>query len=210
MSFIVKKSIALLSLSLIFAASAYATDQNQLSALLKQLNNVSGAFVQHTFDGKGDLLQTQKGTLAIRFPNQFRWKSEEPYAQLLVSNGNKLWQYDEDLEQVTVQKLDQRITATPALLLSGSHGEIEKEYDIYSELLQSEQHFVLIPKSQAALFDRLRLEFDGDKKLVRMVIKDEVGQKTVIRLLDMTNDSSLSSSSFEFEIPEGTDVITSE
>lgn len=185
-------------------------EYDALSKNLKQLNDVSADFVQHTFDGKGALLQTQKGKLTLRHPNKFRWESMEPYAQLLVSNGETLWQYDADLEQVTVQTLNTKLSATPALLLSGNATQIANEYDIYSETLQDEQHFVLIPKQVDVLFDRLRLEFNKDQLLMRMVIQDEVGQKTIIRFQNIKPASDLSSSYFDFTAPEGVDVIRSE
>ena len=80
---------------------------------------------------------------------------------------------------------------------------------MYSEKLQDEFHFVLIPKRTDALFDRLRLEFDANKNLMRMVIKDEVGQKTVISLSNVKKMNKIASDVYEFTVPEGTDVIES-
>ena len=197
----------------LFSCSAYASnapEYTQLSGFLKKLDGLSAQFVQHTFDGKGVVLQTQKGLVKLKFPNMFRWHSTEPYEQLLVSNGKTLWQFDQDLEQVTIQKLDQRLSATPALLLSGSHKDIAKEYDVYAEKMQAEHHFVLIPKSKDVLFDRLRFEFLANGELNRMVIKDETGQKTIIRFLSSKYESSLAAKEFEFEVPDGIDVIQSE
>ncbi|OUR66410.1 outer membrane lipoprotein carrier protein LolA [Bermanella sp. 47_1433_sub80_T6] len=178
-----------------------------LSDYLQGMNNIEAEFVQHTFDGKGSLLQTQKGMLHLKRPNKFRWQSLSPFEQLLLSNGETLWQYDEDLEQVSIQKLDQRLSVTPALLLTGNVKTIAQEYDVYGEALATEYHFVLIPKRTDTLFDRLRLEFDSNKLLSRMVIKDEVGQKTIIRLQNVKQSAQLQDSLFEFDIPPGIDVI---
>ena len=71
-------------------------------------------------------------------------------------------------------------------------------------------HFVLIPKRNDSLFDRLRLEFSDDKSLKRMVIKDEVGQKTVITLSNTQQLKTIDASVYEFTVPEGTDVIKSQ
>lgn len=208
-----KNIVSVVLCCLVFAGSAHGANSpeySQLSGFLNKLNGLSAQFVQHTFDGKGVVLQTQKGQMKLKFPNMFRWQSTEPYEQLLVSNGKTLWQFDQDLEQVTIQKLDQRLSATPALLLSGSHENIAKEYDVYAETLQDEHHFVLIPKSKDVLFDRLRFEFIKNGTLNRMVIKDETGQKTIIRLLASQYETGLSAKEFEFEVPEGIDVIQSE
>lgn len=197
-------------LFLLFAIHSVWADSpeyDQLSQRLANLNDISAEFVQHTFDGKGSLLQTQQGKLKLKRPNKFLWNSAEPFEQLLISNGDILWQYDADLEQVTEQKLNKKLSSTPALLLSGNTKEISQEYDIYSEKLQDEDHFVLIPKQKDVLFDRLRLEFDASGLLARMVIKDEVGQKTIVRLQNIMKNQNLKDEDFEFKAPPGVDVI---
>ncbi len=205
-----KRIFLLLGTLLSFTTSVHAEDVEILSQYLQGMNGISGEFVQHTFDGKGTLLQTQQGQLSLKRPNKFRWESQEPFAQLLLSDGETLWQYDEDLEQVSIQKLDQRLSVTPALLLTGSVENIDAEYDVYGEKLQDEYHFVLIPKGDETLFDRLRLEFDKNRLLSRMIIKDEVGQKTTVQLLNVKKEQNMKSSLFTFDIPPGIDVIRSE
>ncbi|MGR6873930.1 outer membrane lipoprotein chaperone LolA [Pseudomonas sp. HK3] len=204
------KYLNILLLLASMTAAAQNPEYKNLADNLDRLNNIQADFVQHTFDGKDALLQTQAGSLSLKHPNKFRWASAEPYAQLLVSNGETLWQYDEDLEQVTVQPLNKKLSATPALLLSGNTDQIANEYDIYSEKLQDEEHFVLVPKQADVLFDRLRLEFNDKKLLSRMVIKDEVGQKTIIRFQNITLNRQLKDSDFVFDIPAGVDVIRNE
>ncbi len=205
-----KNIITLLLFCLLPLMASADSDVHKLSLYLQSMNKIEAEFVQHTFDGKGTLLQTQKGQMQLKKPNKFRWESVEPYAQLLLSNGETLWQYDEDLEQVSIQPLDIRLSSTPALLLAGSEKGIASEYDVYAEKLANEHHFVLIPKRTDALFDRLRLEFDENKLLMRMVIKDEVGQKTIIRLYNIVQQKHMSDSLFNFIIPAGIDVIRSE
>ena len=204
------KYLNFLWLFVCLSAFAQNPEYQKLSSNLERLNNIQAEFVQHTFDGKGALLQTQAGKLALKHPNKFRWSSNEPFAQLLVSNGETLWQFDEDLEQVTIQALNKKLSATPALLLSGNSQQIATEYDIYSETLQDEEHFVLIPKQADVLFDRLRLEFNAEKMLTRMVIQDEVGQKTIIRFKNIKLNQPLNDGGFVFEIPAGIDVIRNE
>jgi len=205
-----KKHIVFIAFLLHSLCSFASSDADKLSTFLENLDGIKAQFVQHTFDGKNTLLQTQKGLVQLKRPNNFRWESTGHYAQLLLSNGTTLWQYDEDLEQVTIQPLDLRLSATPALLLAGNVQDISKEYDVYGERLGKENHFVLIPKRKDALFDRLRLEFDSQKRLLRMVIKDEVGQKTIIRLSDLVIIPQMPDSLFNFSVPHGVDIIRSE
>lgn len=202
--------LLLVSSSIAFSDDTVTPDAKLLTEFLSGADNLVADFVQHTHDGNQSLLQTQKGRLSLTRPNKFKWESYAPYEQVLVSNGETLWQYDPDLEQVTIQKLDNRMSSTPVLLLSGNSKYVSSEYDVYSEQLQDEMHFVLIPKRNDVLFDRLRLEFSAKKILKRMLIKDEVGQKTVINLSNTKHLDSIDSSTYEFKVPEGTDVIKSQ
>jgi outer membrane lipoprotein carrier protein len=163
-------------------------DAQQLAGFLASINNISANFVQHTHDGNNDLLQTQKGTLFLSRPNKFKWITQAPYEQAL----------------------DNRLSSTPVLLLSGDSNLVAKEYQVYGETLQDEQHFVLIPKRNDALFDRLRLEFAANRQLTRMVIKDETGQKTVINLSKQKTIDKIDVKTYEFIVPAGTDVIKSQ
>ncbi len=188
--------------------TAVNEDVAQLQKLLKPMSTVSAQFVQHSFDGKGSILQTLEGELKAKAPGKFRWQTQPPYEQLLVTDGKTLWLYDQDLEQVTVQPLDKRVESTPALMLSGELNQIEAAYEVYAEQLQNEWHFVLIPKASGALFDRLRLEFDAQNKLQRMIIKDEIGQKTVLSFKGVENGIALNDDLFFFVPPKGVDVIS--
>jgi outer membrane lipoprotein carrier protein len=200
-----------LLLMMVWACFAVADEPSsqKLQQLLTGMNTFEANFIQHNYDGRGSVLQTLEGKLQAKNPGQFRWQTKPPYQQLLVTNGKTLWLYDQDLEQVTVQPLDDRLVSTPALLLTGRLDELNNAYEVYGEQLQKEWNFVLTPKSKDVLFDRLRLEFSAKGKLSRMVIQDEVGQKTVLTFRDVKSNISLADSLFTFEPPAGVDVIQS-
>ena len=96
-------------IALLFAAlcatSTFAaeTARARLDAFAKDLRSVSAHFEQQAFDPKGGAGKTSRGELALKAPRQFRWDTVAPYAQLIVADGEKVWIYDADLEQVTVR-----------------------------------------------------------------------------------------------------------
>src|SRR5262245_30958888 len=110
--------IAALALTCVQARADDAATQ-RLSELLSKAQTMTARFSQLTLDGSGTRLQETSGQLSLKRPGLFRWHTDAPQEQLLISNGEKVWLFDPDLEQVTIQKLDQRLTQTPALLLSG-------------------------------------------------------------------------------------------
>ena len=69
------------------------------------------------------------GTFAFPRPGKFRWTYEKPFEQLIVGDGEKVWIYDRDLNQVIVRKLDAALGATPAALLAGDNA-LEQHFDL--------------------------------------------------------------------------------
>jgi len=127
--------------------------------------------------------------------------------QLLVSNGEKVWLYDPDLEQVTVQQLDQRLTHTPALLLSGDVSTISENFEVSHKEAGEVVDFTLKPKAKDTLFDNLRLSFRSGV-INDMQLIDSVGQRTNILFMGVKMNQPLKADTFTFEIPEGADVIS--
>ena len=107
-------------LMLLFPATAVAEQlPSYVTDFFTGLDTLQANFNQQVMDGNNKLLQSSQGHMWIKRPGRFRWDYEAPYRQQLVADGERLWSYDEDLEQVTVQKAADVLTSTPAMLLSG-------------------------------------------------------------------------------------------
>ncbi|BCG24447.1 outer-membrane lipoprotein carrier protein [Pseudomonas tohonis] len=198
--------VAALSLG---AMQAQADDQVAIARLTEMLNKaqtITGRFSQLTLDGSGTQLQETSGELALKRPGLFRWHTDEPMEQLLVSNGQKVWLYDPDLEQVTIQTLDQRLTHTPALLLSGDVSKISENFEITHKEGGDVVDFILKPKAKDTLFDTLRLSFRNGV-INDMQLIDSVGQRTNILFLGVKMNQAIDAAQFDFKVPEGADVI---
>ncbi|WP_415844640.1 outer membrane lipoprotein chaperone LolA [Stutzerimonas zhaodongensis] len=197
--------------ALMFALVPVQADQaesvNRLTGLLQKAETLTGRFSQLSLDGSGTQLQETSGEMALKRPGQFRWHTDEPMEQLLVSNGKKVWLYDPDLEQVTIQTLDQRLTHTPALLLSGDVSAISENFEVSHQQAGEVVDFTLKPKAKDTLFDSLRLSFRGDV-INDMQMVDGVGQRTNILFQGIKLNQPLNADMFTFEIPEGADVIS--
>jgi outer membrane lipoprotein carrier protein len=191
------------------SVAAMADDEvavQRLTELLNQAQTINARFSQLTLDGSGTQLQETAGQLALKRPGLFRWHTDAPMEQLLVSDGKQVWLYDPDLEQVTIQTLDQRLTHTPALLLSGDVSKIRENFEISHNDGGNVVDFILKPKSKDTLFDSLRLSF-RDKVLNDMQLIDSIGQRTNILFLNVKMNEPQDDAQFTFEIPAGADVI---
>lgn len=191
------------------ALQAQADDKVAVSRLTEMLNKaqtITGRFSQLTLDGSGTQLQETSGELSLKRPGLFRWHTDAPMEQLLVSNGEKVWLYDPDLQQVTIQTLDQRLTHTPALLLSGDVSKISENFEITHKEGGDVVDFILKPKAKDTLFDTLRLSFRNGV-INDMQLIDSVGQRTNILFLGIKMNQALDTAQFNFKVPEGADVI---
>jgi len=192
----------------LFSLPLSATEQAaaELSELLSKAQTLRGGFTQLTLSASGTRLQEVKGQMALKRPGMFNWHTDAPLEQLLVSNGETVWLYDPDLEQVTVQKLDERLTHTPALLLSGDVSKISEHFDITVQEDGDQRRFILKPKGADSLFDSLQLSFRRDL-ISEMQLIDNSGQRTSIHFTGVQMNRVLIGTTFEFDIPPATDVI---
>ncbi|MEA2118188.1 outer membrane lipoprotein chaperone LolA [Halovibrio sp. HP20-50] len=200
-------ALAASALGLTFGAPAWADDAAQrLTERLEPLESYQAAFEQQILDGSGDRLQSARGEMWLARPGMLRWEVDAPYSQTVVSDGDDVYMYDPDLEQVTVQEMDDRVTHTPALLLSGSVDELTQNYEVFHEPNGEEDVFTLVPISADTLFEELSMVFEGET-LSELWMMDSTGQRTSITFSNITLNGDIATDMFDFEIPEGTDVI---
>jgi len=188
------------------SAHADPKDVARLTQLLEKSQTLTARFSQLTLDGSGTQLQETAGEMSLQRPGLFYWHTDAPQEQLMVSDGQKVSLWDPDLEQVTIKKLDQRLTQTPALLLSGDVSKISESFDITSKEAGGVMDFTLKPKTRDTLFDSLRLSFRNGM-INDMQLIDSVGQRTNILFTGVKANEAIPASKFKFDIPKGADVI---
>ena len=183
--------------------------RDKLNDFYNNVESMRASFTQVTMDSRFNNSQETTGTLMMQRPGKFRWDYISPYDQSIIADGKKIWVYDKDLEQVTVNQLDAVIGNTPALLLSGGRS-LDKNFKIV-ELESSEglDWVELFPLESDTSFSSVRLAF-GKTRLVVMELEDSFGQTTVIKFSNLENNPALDQSTFQFVPPKGVDVIGEE
>lgn len=195
-----------LTIGLQTAQAAPASQQAAVSNLNKLLSNtksMTANFTQSVQGGKNN--RSFSGTMQVQRPNQFRWQVAGSAAQLIVGNGNTLWVYDKDLNQVTRQKTSNQIGDTPALLLSGNPSTIASSFNV-AQPQANKNYYVLTPKSGNANFKKLHIAFNGGNP-VAMALEDNLGQTTTINFSNIKRNVGIPASQFNFVPPKGADVI---
>ena len=184
---------------------AQAAGLDQLRAFLDQSRAARGTFTQTVIAKSGRKPQQSAGIFALQRPGKFRWSYEKPYKQLLVSDGNRLWSYDPDLNQVAVKKIGNALGASPAALLAGQ--DLDRHFDLKDAGAADGLEFVdARPKAGDASFERVRIGLAGNRP-VSMEIHDAFGQVTVLRLSQFEINPPLPDGLFRFTAPPGADVV---
>ena len=189
------------------AANGNLTAAEHLAARMAELEQLEAGFSQRLIDGRGMELRRTQGRLWAERPDRFRWEVEAPFAEVLIGDGETLWLWDPDLEQVTVRPYDERLQATPARLLSGAVDDLLEAFDV-DRLAGSDgaERFTLWPRAGDALFERLEFMFESGQPRF-LVIHDSLGQRTDVELLDVRTAFADDPARFHLDIPEGADVI---
>jgi outer membrane lipoprotein carrier protein len=182
-------------------AAALATVEHALAAL----DSVKAEFAQELTDHDGKTTDRANGVLYLKKPGRFRWDYLEP-KQLIVSDGERLWLYDPELEQVTVRKVRDTLSQTPAMLLSGE-AKVTDGFTVTAAGSSGGLDWVrLVPRQNDTDFRELKLGFVGGQ-LKRMEFADKLNQTTRIELTHLERNAHLPETLFQFVAPAGVDVI---
>jgi outer membrane lipoprotein carrier protein len=182
-------------------AAALAT----VEVALATLDSVRAEFVQDLLDKDGKVQEHAVGVLYLKKPGRFRWDYSEP-KQLIVSDGDRLWLYDPELQQATVRKVKDTLSQTPAMLLSGQ-GKVSDGYLVSAAGSAGGLDWVrLVPRRNEADFSALKLGFAGGV-LKRMEFADKLNQTTRVELTHLERNAHLADALFKFVAPPGVDVI---
>lgn len=192
---------------LIAAQAAWAgRGQERLDFFFQNVVTLKSEFSQVVTDEGGLVVQEASGTMKLLRPGRFRWDYEKPFKQTIVSDGQFLWIYDEELAQATVKEIGTALGATPIMLLSEIR-PVEEDFTIIEETSEGDLDWVeLVPKTTDTDFRRIRFGMDSEG-MKKMVLFDQFGQKTVISFHQMRVNEEVAASAFRFEVPPGVDLI---
>lgn len=188
-------------------AASHSSAMHAVQQHLQTLKTYQAHFTQTTTDSRGQLVQRSKGQVWLKRPGQFRWQTDTPTRQTMIANRTLLLIYDQDLAQVTRQKLTSR-TDNTAQLLTGNVRSLSTHYIVKSlPVVSGHVGYHLTPKkSTQASFVWLTLYFSGNK-LVQMTMKNTLEQTSVFSFSRIQLNQPMSARWFEFHVPRGVDVI---
>ncbi len=182
-----------------------------LDRFLAHLHTLRVRFQQTLVDAHGGVLSHSAGTLIVQRPGKFRWNIHPLHSrgggQLMVADGRNLWFYDRDLKQVTVQPLSAALSATPAMLLSGTV-DVRKSFRERLAGRREDLQWVYVAPRQASGADFRSALFGFDRgTLKKMILEDTLGQVATVTFQHIRINGPVPAADLRFTPPPGVDVI---
>ena len=182
------------------------TARDALKQFVDRVQTLSADFKQVQTDDKGAVVKSQTGHMWIKRPGRFRWDYDKPYKQTIVCDGDKIWVYDPDLQQVTVRAAKQALAGSPAALLS-QRGALTDAFALSDEGSDAgAQKIRMTPKSKNSDFQSIELWLK-DGVPVHMAFHDQLGDVTDVRFDNLQVNKSVAPDHFKFTVPKGVDVV---
>ena len=146
------------------------------------------------------------GTFSFQRPGKFRWAYEKPFEQVIVGDGDRLWIYDKDLNQVTVRKLDRALGSTPAALLAGG-AALDANFVLTDAGSRDGLDYVEAkPRTQDTGFEQVKIGLAANLPRA-MELRDTFGNVTTLRFGAFERNTPLDAAQFKFVPPPGADVV---
>ena len=196
---------------LILSFNVIADGISDLNAFVNNVSSMSSEFSQVVLDKTGLKLQDVEGVMLFKRPNKFRWDYLKPYQNQIISDGDRLFMYDQDLRQVSINPIAKVAGSTPLLIIAGRN--IEKyftlrniEDQVANEMNQNIKWVEAVPKEEGAGFSKVILGLTENKLSVMKII-DAFEHTTTISFKNAKYNVTLVDNDFLFKLPTGVDVV---
>jgi outer membrane lipoprotein carrier protein len=195
--------------ALALSGSAYASALEQFKSFVAGTKAARGEFTQTQVRSKaaaGKATPPSSGSFVFARPGKFIWTYQKPYEQVLQADGETLYIYDKDLNQVTTRKLGNALGSSPAAILFGSN-DLEKNFTLLDAGSRDGLEWMTAtPKAKDTSFEQIGIGLkDGVPQA--MELKDSFGQTSVLKFTSFQRNPQLGAQQFKFEVPKGADVV---
>ena len=200
-------------LAVVTMAPALAGGLETLENFVKSVKSGKAEFTQVSTsparDGQAPKSKTSSGSFEFSRPNKFKFIYKKPFEQSIVADGQSLWLYDVDLNQVTVSKQAQALGSTPAALISSAADlrALQADFNLTGAPDKEGLEWVVAtPKAKEGQLQSVRVGFRAGTLAV-LEILDSFGQKSVLSFNSFQVNPILEATAFQFKPPAGADVI---
>ena len=194
--------------------AAQADGLQDLERFLKEVGSARSSFTQVVTSPKrsGEAVarsKTSSGSFEFLRPNRFRFEYTKPFEQTIVADGETLWLFDVDLNQVTARKQQEVLGSTPAALIAAGTdlrtlGEV---FELKAAAARDGMEWLEArPLARDGQLQMVRVGF-RQGQLAVLDIEDSLGQRSVLTFNNWQGNAKLTPEQFRFQPPPGADVI---
>ena len=196
----------LIATTFLISGVAHATALDQFKTFVSGTKSARGEFTQTQVTKTPKPGKTSSGTFVFSRPGKFIWTYQKPYEQLLQADGETLYLYDKDLNQVTTRKLGGALGSSPAAILFGSN-DLEKNFTLSEAGTRDGLEWLnATPKSKDTTFEQIGIGLkDGIPQA--MELKDNFGQTVLLKFTSFQRNPALGAQTFKFDVPKGAEVV---
>lgn len=209
------KNLRIFALFLIvsYAHSAGAGGLESLENFVKSAKSGKADFTQvvtsPSKDGQVPRSKTSSGTFEFSRPGKFKFVYKKPFEQTIVADGQTLWLYDVDLNQVTARSQATVLGSTPAAVIASAPDlrALQADFTLQAAPDKDGMEWVLAsPKAKEGSLQSVRVGFKGTS-LAALEILDSFGQQSRLSFGAFTVNAGVDGAAFQFKPPAGADVI---
>ncbi len=153
------------------------------------------------------------GMLYLRLPGKMRWEYLQGQEKVVVINGNTMWFYEPNEQQVTITDLSKVPNSQELLTFLTGMGDLRREFLVEETQapVETKEGFLmvkLLPRSSTSQWTSLRLLVDPRSfHVVQTAFEGIQGERTVIHYYNIRTDLGLPEELFQFNIPQGAQVL---
>jgi len=195
----------------IFAQAADTPDAlaRSLQARYQLVRDFSADFVQSYRAGVLKTRTQESGTVAVKKPGKMRWVYSKPERKELVSDGRKVYWYEQAAKQVQVSDAPDQ-ASTPDLFLSGK-GDIARDFtpSHAQSPIEGTIALKLVPRRAEPQYEYLVVAFEPSSMRIRgLMTRDHQGGESTFTFTNIRENRGLSDKEFVFNKPAGVQVVT--
>jgi outer membrane lipoprotein carrier protein len=198
----------------LLTGSALADGLQDLERFLREVGSAQASFTQVVTSPlrNGETVarsKTSSGRFEFLRPNRFRFEYTRPFEQTIVADGQTLWLYDADLNQVTARRQQEVLGSTPAALIAAGTDmkALSEVFELKAAPAQGGMEWAEArPRARDGQLLSVRVGFKAGQLAV-LEIADSLGQRSVLSFSQWQGNAPLRPEQFRFKPPAGADVI---
>ncbi len=191
---------------------AQTIDLSTLSSNLEKISTLSGEFKQENVDSLQDRLTSASGRFFFMKPGLMQWIYDKPDPYRIIVGSRKIWIFDPVLETVTIHNA-KKIKGFKILSMLFEPEKLQSHFKSYTPLKillrveSNDKLLFLIHKEPDPNIVEIQIAFNAEYLIKQFVVVDRNRNYRRIIFSKLNVKPRINASIFEFQIPEGVEII---